>query len=107
LERFEERRRDFERARARIAAISVDPVEESQKLAHDHELQFPLLSDETGDVIRAYGVWHAEKKISLPAVFIVDSTGTIRWRYVSDGVFDRPDEVKVLEEAWKVRGSER
>jgi peroxiredoxin len=97
LERLEERRAEFEAKGARVAAVSVDPVDVSQELATRLGLGFPLLADEKGALIRAFGVWHADKEISLPAVVVVDRHGVVRWRRVSSSVSDRPDEDSVLE----------
>jgi thioredoxin-dependent peroxiredoxin len=97
LERFGKRRADFEAKNARIAAISVDPIDVAQKLYDRLELGFPLLSDEGGAVARAYGVYHTEKKIALPAIIVVDSSGVVRWRRISGSVTDRPEEDEVLD----------
>lgn len=105
MERFEKRRPELEAAGARVAAISVDPIEKSQELARGHELRFPLLSDEAAEVIKAYGVFHGERRISLPSIFVVDSTGVVRWRYVSRSVTDRPDEDDVVAAVKKLKGS--
>ena len=103
MERFEKRRPELEAAGARLAALSVDPIDKSEDLAKGHELRFPIMSDESGETIRAFGVWHAEKKISLPAIFVIDSTGVVRWRYVSKSITDRPPEDDVLVEVKKLR----
>ncbi len=97
MERFEERRSDFEARGAKLAAISVDPIEDSQALAERLKLGFPLLSDEDRTVVRAYGVYHAEKKIALPAIVVIDREGIVRWRRVSESVTDRPEEDVVLD----------
>ena len=97
MERFEKRRADFETHRAAIAAICVDPIDVSQELADRLHLGYPILADEGGTVAQAYGVWHAEKKIALPAIVVVGRGGVIRWRRVSRSVGDRPDEDEVLE----------
>jgi peroxiredoxin Q/BCP len=97
LARFEERRKEFEARSARLVAISVDPVDASQRLATRLELHYPLLADEKGDVIRAYGVWHAEKEIALPSIFVIDQKGIIRWKRISRSVTDRPSEDDVLD----------
>jgi len=103
LERFEAKRAELAANGARLAAISVDPVDQSQEMADDHELRFPILADESGETIKAFGVWHAAKKIALPAVFVIDRERTIRWRYVSGSVTDRPPEEDVVGEVKKLR----
>ena len=102
MERYEEKRKDFEAANARIVGFSVDPVDKSQELAIDHNLNFLIISDENGDTVRAYGFWHADKKIALPSVFVIDREGVIRWRYVSQSIGDRPAEDDVLAEVRKL-----
>lgn len=97
MERLETRRAELDREGARLAAISVDAVADCRSLAADLGVGFPLLADEKGAVARAYGVWHAEKEIALPALVVVDRAGTIRWRRVSRSVDDRPPEDDVVD----------
>jgi peroxiredoxin Q/BCP len=44
-----------------VLGISKDSVESHKRFAEKHHLTFPLLSDETKDVIESYGAW-GEKK---------------------------------------------
>jgi peroxiredoxin Q/BCP len=44
-----------------VFGISADAVKSHQKFTEKYDLNFPLLSDETKEVINAYGVW--KKKI--------------------------------------------
>lgn len=107
MERLDKRRSDFEAHGARIVGISVDPIAKSEELSERLGLGFPLLSDEDATVIRAYGVFHAEKRIALPAVVIVDRDGIVRWRRVSDSVTDRPDEDVLLNVVSRLPGAPR
>ncbi len=102
--RFEERRAELEKKGARIAALAVDPIDVSQELSEKLGLGFPILADPAGDTVRAFRVWHAEKKIALPAIFVIDRAGVIRWRKVSTSVTDRPTEDEVLEIVGRVTG---
>lgn len=97
MERFERRRPEVEAKEARLAAVSVDPIEVSQELATRLRLGFPILADEGGVVARLYGVWHADRKIALPAIVVIDRDGVIRWRRVSRSVTDRPSEDDVID----------
>lgn len=99
MERFEERRAEIEAAGARIAAVAVDPIDVSQGLAARLGLGYPILADEGGAMAKAYGVWHAERKIALPAVIVVDREGIVRWRRVSRSVSERPEEDEVVDVA--------
>lgn len=52
---------------------------------------FPILSDETRDTIKAYGVYHAfgfdAFRIARPAVVLVAPSGEIRYRVVASTQF--------------------
>lgn len=89
----------------KLAAVCVDPVETSQALAERLRLGFPIVADPSGDTIRAYGCWHAEKQISLPAVFVIDGEGVVRWKKISTTVTDRPSEDEVLSVVGSMSGS--
>lgn len=47
----------FGQVDARVLAISPDPVTRLVKFRDKEGLTFPLLSDESHDVLEAYGVW--------------------------------------------------
>lgn len=40
-----------------VLGVSTDSLESHDKFRSKHELNFPLLSDETADVARMYGAW--------------------------------------------------
>lgn len=42
---------------ATVLGVSRDPVEKHEKFVSKYSLNFPLLSDESGKVCNAYGVW--------------------------------------------------
>ena len=83
-----------------MLAISVDPVEISQAHRRKIGLTFPLLSDRDTTVIRRYDVLHPgagphHSDIARPAEFLVDSSGTVRWRNLTENISvrARPDEI--------------
>jgi len=86
----------FRELGARIVAISVDGVEANRKLSERLKLTFPLLSDPERKVVQAFGV--EEKKmgegyppgIANPAVFIIDSKGSVRVKHSTSDFADRP-----------------
>jgi alkyl hydroperoxide reductase subunit AhpC len=68
---------------AKAIAISTDSVY-SHKIFHDTspsagKVQYPLLSDRTGRIARAYGVWSPETGAAFRASFIIDPLGRIRY----------------------------
>ena len=50
-------RKDFEKAGAVVLGVSPDPVKMHDKFKATHGLEFGLLSDETKEMLEAYGVW--------------------------------------------------
>lgn len=82
-------------------AISVDSVADNSRVAKKNRLSFPILSDEQRDVVWDYGVLHkgagpGDSDVSLPAMILIDCSGTIVWRHVSHRVQDRPATEEVL-----------
>jgi peroxiredoxin len=66
-------------------AISADTPEESRELCRKAGLTFPILSDRSADTIRRYDLLVARagedgRDISGTAEFLLDSSGTVRWR---------------------------
>ena len=48
---------DFQHLDAAVFGVSTDSLASHQAFIEEHGLPFPLLSDEHGDMVRAYGVW--------------------------------------------------
>ena len=67
---------DFQGADATVFGVSVDPLESHRAFIDKYGLPFPLLSDESGGIVRAYGVW-VEKEYGG-----VKSMGTERSTFV-------------------------
>ena len=94
LRSFQSHLQEFERRGVRVAAISVDSPEESQRLARGQGYTFPLLSDANAAAIRAYGILHAGggedgKDIARPAEFLLDRAGVIRWENLTENLLVR------------------
>ena len=69
--------------KAVVLGISKDSVSLHGKFRDKHELNFPLLSDEDGDVCEAYGVWqeksmYGKKYMGIArTTFVIGPTGKI------------------------------
>ena len=101
MARFQSRLGEFQSKGAKVCAICVDSVEKSRAVVQKKGLGFPILSDPSGETMRAFGVWHESQRIALPAVFVVGRDGKIVWRRVSAYVDERPAEDEVLEAVGK------
>ena len=48
---------DFASMDAAVFGVSIDPLESHRAFIKKYGLPFPLLSDESGQIVRAYSVW--------------------------------------------------
>lgn len=81
--------------------ISVDTAEKTREyMLQKAGYTFTFLSDPRLETIRRYDLVHANelasgKDISRPAEFLIDPSGTVRWRMVTENFFviARPEQV--------------
>lgn len=86
----------FQRLGARLVALSADNLENAQTVANEKSLEFNVLSDPARLTIRAYGVESGQ--IAKPAVFVIDSSGVVAWKYVGADKADRPSVNAILDQ---------
>jgi len=103
LREFAQHAGDFEQAKARLVAISVDDQEHAH-LVWDKQAgrRFVILSDPGAQVIRQYGLLHQHGKgdidIALRTTFVIDENGRERWRKVSATIPEIPKAAEVLQQ---------
>ncbi|PYY03988.1 MAG: hypothetical protein DMG64_05880 [Acidobacteria bacterium] len=73
----------------RPVAISADTPEESREMCRKAGITFPVLSDTKVEAIRQYDLLIAQRgqdgrQISGPGEFLLDSSGTVRWRKLTE-----------------------
>jgi peroxiredoxin len=68
-----------------VLAVSVDSMFSHRAWADQEKYEFPLLSDfwPHGAVAEAYGIFDAEKGLSIRGTFIIDKQGVVRWKVVN------------------------
>lgn len=54
---FRDHEGDLSKAHAVVLGVSTDSLDSHRSFLEKHKLNFPLLSDETADVAKMYGVW--------------------------------------------------
>lgn len=80
----------FEKTGAQVIGISKCSVKKHDKFKAKYDLNFPLVSDENGDVCERYGVWieksmYGKKYMGIDrSTFLIDEKGKIAqiWRKV-------------------------
>ena len=123
LHRLAQSTPELEKHNLKLVAISVETPDEEAKMQAQHGVPFPMLSDSDLTVHKAFRVVHvppdAEAKalaqygidlearsggqhhhsFAVPAVFLIDRMGTIRWRHVNEDYKKRPSPAQMIEVA--------
>ena len=89
----------------RIAAVAVTATFSQMAFAKHLSVPFPLLSDWGRETCAAYGVrygvWKEHDGLAKRSLFVIDGSGTIRYRWVTDDALETP----VIEDALEVMAS--
>jgi thioredoxin-dependent peroxiredoxin len=84
---------------AQVLGISKDSVASHKKFAERYHLNFPILSDESKVVIKAYGAWGKKKFMgrefegTLRKTFLIDRKGRIKKVYENVSPLNHADEI--------------
>jgi peroxiredoxin len=101
----------FRRAGVDTIAISADPVDRSKMLAGYLDTRIPLLSDNSESILAPLGlVQHhpnGEPDNAIPAFFIVDRDGIVRWIFTSPYYRELPRPETLLDAAKSVIASQQ
>jgi peroxiredoxin Q/BCP len=69
---------EFAAVGAQRVGISADPVDRQRRFAERHGFDYPLLSDESGDVAAAYGVRRRFVTPVKRVTFVIDTERRVR-----------------------------
>lgn len=81
---------DLKQKNAIVLGVSKDSLKSHKKFRENHQLNFPLLSDESGEICQKYGVWveksmYGRKYFGIErSTFLIGPDGRIQhiWRKV-------------------------
>ena len=88
LRRWDAFRAQFDLFGVKMVAISGDTVAETARMKRRHRLGMTLLSDRSLDVIDLYGLRYQRamsgprglrRAVAIPATFLIDADGVVRW----------------------------
>lgn len=68
----------FKKSKLKVLGVSKDSVESHKKFSEKQNLPFPILSDESLEMLKVYGVW--QKKKFMGKEFM----GIARWSFLVD-----------------------
>jgi len=85
-----------------VVAVSVNDPFTNKAFADANHLQFPVLADYSREVVKRLNIFHNDfaglkgYTAAKRSVFILDKTGTVRYKWVSDDPTKEPnyDEIK-------------
>ena len=88
---------EFRTLGVQIAALAVDPPEQSDRVRRQYELPFPILCDTEKAVVRAWGLFNAEEKggIAVPAALLIGRDRRIQMAMV-EGIATRVRAAELL-----------
>jgi peroxiredoxin Q/BCP len=75
---FRDSYEDFTDAGAEVIGVSSDSVSSHEQFAAKHQLPFMLVSDETGDLRKRYGVARSMGLFPGRVTFVIDPEGVVR-----------------------------
>ena len=65
-----------------MLAVSIDDLSQAAGAVEGLGLEFPVLYDESGDVVRSYDVFNQGSGYAQPSTFIIDTEGVVRWEFI-------------------------
>jgi peroxiredoxin Q/BCP len=80
---FRDNHKRFAAAGYQIIGVSPDPVDRLAEFRAEHELPFPLLSDEDHEMAEAFGAWGIKKNYGreyeglIRSTFVIDAGGVV------------------------------
>jgi peroxiredoxin len=98
LKDLEENKSFFEGKNVHFITISTDNIENLMKMAEEHRLSFPVLSDENLNALKAYDVFYHGNDAPYedhgthgePAYFLIDENGQLLYQQRQTSPFGRP-----------------
>lgn len=79
---YQDELEEFQKLGAEVWGISRQNQSSHERFARSKRLGFPLLADERGDVVSAYGVGLIGLGLRR-SIFIINEEGRIHWKHVS------------------------
>lgn len=93
---FRDRMANFEDVGATVYGVSIDTPFTLNEFREQNDLNFALLSDTNREIIHEYGVsmdfeTYGVEEVAKRAVFVVDASGEVTYKWVSDDPGAEPD----------------
>lgn len=90
-----------------VVPVVAQRAKAVRRYVEETGLPFNILIDETREVAKAYGVWHRigldAWNIARPALFLIDSSGAIRYAFIARRQDEYPSARQIEEEIDRLR----
>jgi len=93
---------EIQKYNAIILAVDIKEPEEAIGLIEAYSLEYPLLCDVKIQTVKTYKAFDDEKNDIIPAVYILNKKGIIKWKYIGKDEEDVVDSKTIIEELKKI-----
>lgn len=93
---YRDNTKEFEERNVKVLGVSKDDVKSHNRFQNKYELNFPLLSDPDGEVLKRYGVWQEKTRFKKTYMGIVRTTFIIQNGIIQQ-IFENVDPKKDVE----------
>jgi peroxiredoxin Q/BCP len=83
---------DLEKLGVQVLGVSTDSVKSHENFKNKYDLNFPLLSDKSKEIIKSYGV-ESDYGSAKRMTFLIDKSGVIRYIWPKVKAAEHADEV--------------
>jgi peroxiredoxin len=95
----------YERVNARVVGVTLDAPETNAALLGQAELGYPLVSVDTATFER-WGVLGPDQETVLPATYVVDAEGVVRFQHIGRDAADRTTDAEMVTVLETLRSSQ-
>jgi peroxiredoxin len=102
LEQLQQNLTAYERQGARVVAVTLDDPEVSRTLAEQMNIGFSLVSVDSTTFER-WQVLDRQQGMPLPASYVIDRSGVVRFRHIGRNAADRTSDAELLTVLERIR----
>ena len=126
LQQLQSRLEDIRKYGASLVAVSVDKIDKAAEAVEGHDLEFEVISNPEGDILRAYDLIYkvpdelnkkykeqynidleaasgrTDHVIAIPATYVINTSGTIVFAYANEDYKVRTSVEEIIQELEKL-----
>jgi peroxiredoxin len=95
LDQMQENLPAYQRSGAEVVAVTLDSPEASRSWLQQAGVLFPIVSVDSA-TFRSWGALAADETAPLPATYVLDGSGVVRFRHIGRNASDRTSDAEVV-----------